>query len=62
MKVPNRKLPAPKSSRPMTGFQATRVTKARPYFWIAGQACSNTFQMISPTRKVTASAAAPATT
>ncbi len=60
--VPKRKLPAPYSSRPSTGFQATRVTNARPYLLIAGQAASKTFQIISPTRTVTASAAAPATT
>ena len=52
----------PDVADPTTGFQATRVTKARPYFWIAGHAWSNTFQMISPTRIVTLSAAAPATT
>src|SRR5579864_2824307 len=45
----------------MTGFQATRVTKPRPYFDSARRDPSTSFQTMRPTRTVAPSAAAPAT-
>src|SRR5258706_2919390 len=59
--VPKRKLAAPKTAGPTTGFQATWVTKCRPNFAIAGLAPSTTFQAIKRTSTVAPAAAAPAT-
>src|ERR1700730_6032397 len=60
MAVPNRKLAAPKASRPTTGFHTACVMKCRPYLAIAGRAPSTTFHAIKKTSTVAAAAASPA--